>query len=42
MELLYSQNFKILASSVDRYGRLKPAIMLSYIQEVASINSSST
>ena len=33
MELLYSQNFKILSSSVDRYGRLKPAIMLSYIQE---------
>ena len=40
MELLYSQNFKILASSVDRYGRLKPAIMLSYIQEVAGVHGS--
>ena len=40
MELLYSQNFKILSSSVDRYGRLKPAIMLSYIQEVAGVHGS--
>ena len=40
MELLYSLNFKILASSVDRYGRLKPAIMLSYIQEVAGVHGS--
>ena len=40
MELLYSQNFKILTSSVDRYGRLKPSIMLSYIQEVAGIHGS--
>ena len=40
MELLYSQNFKILASSVDRYGRLKPAILLSYIQEVAGVHGS--
>ena len=40
MELLYSQNFKILTSSVDRYGRLKPAIMLSYIQEVAGVHGS--
>ena len=40
MELLYSQNFRILASSVDRYGRLKPAIMLSYIQEVAGVHGS--
>lgn len=40
MELLYSQKFKILASSVDRYGRLKPAIMLSYIQEVAGVHGS--
>ena len=40
MELLYSQNFRILASSVDRFGRLKPAIMLSYIQEVAGVHGS--
>ena len=40
MELLYSQNFKILASSVDRFGRLKPAIALSYIQEVAGVHGS--
>ena len=40
MELLYSQNFKILTSSVDRFGRLKPAIMLSYIQEVAGVHGS--
>ena len=40
MELLYSQNFKILSSSADRYGRLKPAIMLSYIQEVAGVHGS--
>ena len=40
MELMYSQEFHILGSSVDRYGRLKPSMLLYYLQEVAGIHGS--
>lgn len=40
MELMYTQEFHILGSSVDRYGRLKPSMLLYYIQEVAGIHGS--
>ena len=40
MELMYTQNFSILGSSVDRYGRLKASMLLYYIQEVAGIHGS--
>ena len=40
MELMYTQNFHILGSSVDRYGRLKSSMLLYYIQEVAGIHGS--
>lgn len=35
MEPLYVQNFEITDMAVDRYGRLKPAMILFYAQEVA-------
>ena len=38
MELMYTQEFHILGSSVDRYGRLKTSMLLYYIQEVAGIH----
>ena len=41
MELMYTQEFRILGSSVDRYGRLKPSMLLYYLQEVAGIHGSS-
>ena len=41
MELMYSQEFHILGSSVDRFGRLKPSMLLYYLQEVAGIHGSS-
>ena len=40
MELMYSQEFHILGSSVDRYGRLKPSMVLYYLQEVAGVHGS--
>ena len=40
MELMYTQEFHILGSSVDRYGRLKTSMLLYYIQEVAGIHGS--
>lgn len=40
MELMYTQEFHILGSSVDRYGRLKSSMLLYYIQEVAGIHGS--
>ena len=40
MELMYTQEFHILGSSVDRYGRLKPSMLLYYLQEVAGIHGS--
>ena len=40
MELMYTQEFHILGSSVDRYGRLKESMLLYYIQEVAGIHGS--
>ena len=41
MELMYTQEFRVLGSSVDRYGRLKPSMLLYYLQEVAGIHGSS-
>ena len=38
MELMYTQEFQILGSSVDRYNRLKPSMILYYLQEVAGIH----
>ncbi len=35
MEPIYVQEFQITDASVDRYGRLKPSMMLFYAQEVA-------
>ena len=35
MEPIYIQNFEINDSAVDRYGRLKPSMILFYAQEVA-------
>ena len=35
MEPLYTQNFEITDQSVDRYGRLRPAMILFFAQEVA-------
>ena len=40
MELMYTQEFHVLGSSVDRYGRLKPSMLLYYLQEVAGIHGS--
>ena len=35
MEPIYRQTFTINDSAVDRYGRLKPSMILFYAQEVA-------
>ena len=35
MEPIYTQHFEINDSGVDRYGRLKPSMILFYAQEVA-------
>ena len=40
MELMYAQEFRILGSSVDRYGRLKHSMILYYLQEVAGVHGS--
>lgn len=41
MELTYSQEFHINDAASDRFGRLKPSMLLYYIQEVAGIHGSS-
>ncbi len=40
MEPIYSQEFHITDTAVDCFGRLKPSVLLQYIQEVASIHGS--
>ena len=40
MEPIYQQSFTIHDSAVDRYGRLKPSMLLYYIQEVATTHGS--
>ena len=35
MEPIYSQSFIVDNNSTDRYGRMKPSAILSYVQEVA-------
>ena len=35
MEPIYTQPFTINDNAVDRYGRLKPSMILYYVQEVA-------
>ena len=40
MEPIYSQEFQINAAAVDCYGRLKPSMLLLYIQEVATVHGS--
>ena len=35
MEPIYAQNFTITDNTVDRYGRLKPSMILYFVQEVA-------
>ena len=40
MEPIYIQEFQIGAAGVDRYGRLKPSMLLLYIQEVAGVHGS--
>ena len=35
MEPIYAQNFKITDNTVDRFGRLKPSMVLYFVQEVA-------
>ena len=41
MELLYQQDFHINDAAVDRFGRLKPSMLLFYVQEVAGIHATS-
>ena len=40
MEPIYSQEFHINDAASDRFGRLKPSMLLYYIQEVAGIHGS--
>ena len=40
MEPIYTQEFHLTDTHVDRYGRLKPSCLLQCIQEVASIHGS--
>ena len=40
MEPIYSQEFQINAAAVDCFGRLKPSMLLLYIQEVATVHGS--
>ena len=35
MEPIYSQKFLVDNNSTDRFGRMKPSAILSYVQEVA-------
>lgn len=41
MEPIYQQNFSINDSAVDCFGRLKPSMLLFYVQEVAGVHASS-
>ena len=38
MEPIYSQEFVLNDAAVDRFGRLKPSMLLLYIQEVSGIH----
>lgn len=38
MEPIYSQDFYISDAAVDRFGRLKPSMLLLYVQEVSGIH----
>ena len=38
MEPLYSQEFEVTDACVDRYGRLKPSMILLYAQEIAGMH----
>ena len=40
MEPIYTQEFHLHDTAVDCFGRLKPSVLLQYIQEVASIHGS--
>lgn len=40
MEPIYTQEFHINNAAVDRYGRLKPSMLLLYVQEVAGVHGS--
>ena len=40
MEPIYSQTFTLNDTHVDCFGRLKPSVLLQYIQEVASVHGS--
>jgi len=40
MKPVYTQNITIETADVDRFGRLKPAMLLHYIQEVSGIHGS--
>lgn len=40
MEPIYSQEFHITDTAADCFGRLKPAVLLQYIQEVSSVHAS--
>ena len=37
MELVYKESFRVSASDVDRFGRLRPSRLLCFAQEVAEI-----
>ena len=40
MEPIYQQNFHINDAAVDCFGRLKPSMLLFYVQEVSGIHAS--
>lgn len=40
MEPIYTQEFRINDASCDRFGRLKPSMLLYYLQEVAGVHGS--
>ena len=40
MQPIYSQEFRINDAASDRFGRLKPSMLLYYIQEVAGVHGS--
>lgn len=39
MEPIYQENFTVTERDVDRYGRLRPSMILSYAQQVAGMHS---
>ena len=41
MQPIYQQNFQINDAAVDCFGRLKPSMLLFYVQEVAGIHATS-